>query len=72
METKHNFTPDPGLKLMDQVRQILRYHHYAITTERTYCLWILRFIHHFGVRRHPRDLADALPNFLLPFDPGLA
>lgn len=56
MENKHNFTPDPGLKLMDQVRQVLRYHHYAITTERTYCKWILRFIHHFGVRCHPRDM----------------
>jgi len=56
MENKHNFTPDPGLKLMDQVRQVLRYHHYAITTERTYCKWILRFIHHFGACRHPRDM----------------
>lgn len=36
METKHKFTPDPHLKLMDQVRQVLRYHHYAITKERTY------------------------------------
>ena len=56
MENKHNFTPDPGLKLMDQVRQVLRYHHFAIATERTYCKWILRFIHHFGARRHPREM----------------
>lgn len=41
---------------MDQVRQVLRYHHYAITTQRTYCIWILRFIHYFGARRHPRDM----------------
>lgn len=56
MENKHNFTPDPRLKLMDQVRQVLRYHHYAIATERTYCKWILWFIHHFGAHRHPRDM----------------
>ena len=65
METKHNFTPDPGLKLMDQVRQVLRYHHYAITTERTYCKWILRFIYHFDARRHPRDMgAVEIESFL--------
>jgi hypothetical protein len=28
--------PKPHLKRMDQVRQVLRYHHYALTTERTY------------------------------------
>ncbi|MBC2711604.1 MAG: phage integrase N-terminal SAM-like domain-containing protein [Desulfosarcina sp.] len=59
MESKPKFTPDPNLKLMDQVRQVLRYHHYAITTERTYCKWILRFIHHFGSRRHPSDMGNA-------------
>jgi len=65
MKNKHNFTPDPRLKLMDQVRQVLRYHHYAITTERTYCKWILRFIHHYGARRHPRDMgAVEIENFL--------
>lgn len=36
--------------------QVLRCHHYAMTTERTYCIWILRFIHHFDARRHPRDM----------------
>ena len=29
MENKPKFKPDPKLKLMDQVRQVLRYHHYA-------------------------------------------
>lgn len=56
MESKHKFTPDPSLRLMDQVRQVLRYHRYAIATERTRCKWILRFIQHFGDRRHPRDM----------------
>ena len=37
------FTPDPNLKLMDQVVQVLRYHHYAYRTEKIYCEWIVRF-----------------------------
>jgi hypothetical protein len=35
------FRPDAGLTLMDQVRQKLRYHHYAYRTEQTYCDWIV-------------------------------
>jgi integron integrase len=56
MENKPKFHPDPKLKLMDQVREVLRYHHYAYRTEQTYCQWILRFIHFFGGKTHPRDL----------------
>ncbi len=42
------FHPNPKLRLMDQVREVLRYHHYAYRTEQTYCQWILRYIHYFG------------------------
>lgn len=56
MEPKPKFSPNPRLKLMDQVRQVLRYHHYAMTTERTYCAWILRFIRYFHAKRHPREM----------------
>ena len=56
METKPKFHPNPKLKLMDQVREVLRYHHYAYRTEQTYCQWILRYIHHFGGKTHPRYL----------------
>ncbi len=28
-------------RLMDQVREVLRYHHYAIRTEEAYVKWIL-------------------------------
>lgn len=35
MENKQKFKPDPNLRLMDQVRQVLRYHHYAYRTEKT-------------------------------------
>lgn len=41
---------------MDQVREVLRYHHYAYRTEQTYCQWILRYIHHFGGKTHPNLL----------------
>jgi integron integrase len=50
------FRPNPGLKLMDQVREVLRYHHYAYRTEQTYGQWILRYIHHFGGKTHPNRL----------------
>lgn len=56
MKNKPKFTPDPKLKLMDQVRQVLRYHHYALTTEQTYTQWIVRFIRYFNANQHPRDM----------------
>ena len=56
MENKRKFRPDPHLKLMDQVRQVLRYHHYAYRTENTYCDWIVRYIKYFGAKKHPRDM----------------
>ena len=37
--------PNPKLKLMDQVREVLRLKHYSIRTERCYCDWIRRYIH---------------------------
>lgn len=56
MESNKIFRPDPGLKLMDQVRQVLRYHHYAYRTEQTYCDWILSYIRFHGGTTHPRDM----------------
>lgn len=56
MENLPIFQPNPKLKLMDQVREVLRYHHYAYRTEQTYCQWILRFINFFGGKTHPREL----------------
>jgi len=56
MESKPKFRPNPKLKLMEQVREVLRYHHYAYRTEQTYSQWILRFIRFFGGKTHPRYL----------------
>ncbi len=41
MASRSNFRPDPNLPLMEQVRQVMRYHHYNYRTEQTYCNWIL-------------------------------
>ena len=37
-------------KLLDQVRQVLRLHHYSIHTERSYVDWIVRFIRFHSMR----------------------
>ncbi|MEA3332765.1 MAG: integron integrase [Pseudomonadota bacterium] len=51
---KEKFRPKPG-KLIDQVREVMRYHHYAIRTEQTYVKWILDYIR-FNGTRHPREM----------------
>jgi integron integrase len=45
--------PNPKLKLMDQVREVMRLLHYSFRTERCYCDWIRRFIrlHRMGSRQ---------------------
>lgn len=50
MKNNTKFCPNPVAKLMDQVKEILRYYHDAFSTETTYCQWILRYIHYFGFR----------------------
>ncbi|NTV38050.1 MAG: integron integrase [Anaerolineales bacterium] len=37
-------------KLLDQVRQVLRLHHYSIHTERSYVDWIVRFVRFHSMR----------------------
>jgi len=36
--------PNPQLKLLDQVREVMRLKHYSIRTERTYCDWVRRYV----------------------------
>ena len=51
-------------KLLDQVRNRLRYKHYALKTERTYIAWIRRYIY-FHNKTHPKDLdGSAVARFL--------
>jgi len=51
---KEIFRPKPG-KVLDQVREVMRYHHYSIRTEDAYVKWILGYIR-FNGTRHPRDM----------------
>ena len=56
MEIKTKFKPNPDYRLMDQVREVLRYYHYAYRTEQTYCAWILQYIRFYDNKTHPRDM----------------
>lgn len=42
-------------RLIDSIRQVLRVHHYSISTERSYIQWIKRFIY-FNNKRHPKEM----------------
>ena len=59
MEGKKKFRPNSDLKLMDQVREVLRYYHYAYRTEQTYCDWIKRYLKFHGMKRHPQEMGAA-------------
>ena len=56
MENKPKFKQNLKLRLMDQVRQVLRYHHYSYRTEQTYCDWIIRFVKFHSNQKHPKDM----------------
>lgn len=43
-------------KLLDQMRAVLRLHHYALRTERSYCDWVRRFVKFHGMKSRA-DLA---------------
>jgi len=49
---------------MDQVREVLRYYHYAYKTEQTYVQWILKYIR-FNDKRHPAEMGkEEIESFL--------
>lgn len=52
------------MKLLEQVRNILRTMHYSYKTEQAYADWIKRYIH-FHNKNHPKDLdSEAISAFL--------
>jgi hypothetical protein len=53
------FIPNPKLKLLDQVSEVMRFKHYSLRTERTYREWIKikRYILFHG-KRHPREMGQ--------------
>jgi len=54
-EPREGFIPNPKLKLLDQVSEVMRFKHYSLRTEQTYREWIKRFIF-FHAKRHPREM----------------
>ncbi len=52
--------PNPKLKLLDQMREVMRLKHYSIRTERTYCDWVRRYVK-FHEMRHREELLPAEP-----------
>ncbi len=53
--------PHPPLKatrLLDQMRERLRYMHYSLRTEQTYLFWVRWFIRFSGLR-HPKEMGQA-------------
>jgi len=51
--------PLQSTRLLDQVRERIRYMHYSLSTEQTYLYWVRFFIRwsgRDGKMRHPRDI----------------
>lgn len=51
-------------KLLDQLREALRSRHYSHQTEKTYVMWVKRFIYFHNVR-HPAEMAEPEINAFL-------
>jgi hypothetical protein len=54
---KAKLVPNPKARLREQVREVMRWHHYSLRTEETYWQWIKRFIF-FHDKRHPKDTGE--------------
>ncbi|WP_371264215.1 integron integrase [Nitrosomonas sp. Nm51] len=52
---QENTTMPPPKKLLDQVREKIRYKHYSLSTEKTYVTWIKHYIF-FNDKRHPVEM----------------
>ena len=50
--------PSAPLRLLDVLRQHLRYQHYSLRTEEAYVQWVRRFVR-WAHGRHPRDMGAA-------------
>lgn len=47
-------------RILDQLRERIRYMHYSLSTEQVYVYWVRFFIHclgHGGAMRRPRDMS---------------
>lgn len=62
--TQENTTSTPAKKLLDQVREKIRFKHYSISTEKTYISWIKHYIV-FNGKRHLVDMRTVQVETLL-------
>lgn len=53
-----SLTAAPAPRLLEVVRQRIRYRHFALSTERAYLHWVRAFVRWAGMR-HPRELGRA-------------
>jgi hypothetical protein len=65
------YVPKSG-RIMDQVREVMRYHHYSIRTERACVDWIVQFIKFNSTRVWVRAAAKGSNNTGAWSDPVLA
>jgi len=65
MEEKNRFKPDPELKLMDQVHQVLQHYDYSYNTEKIYSTWIIKFIQYFNSHTYSPDMENREINVFL-------
>ena len=59
--SKPNGPPLVATRLLDQVRERLRYMHYSLQTEKSYVYWIKLFVRwhgRLGTMRHPREMGQ--------------
>jgi integrase len=62
--------PLRATRLLDQVRERVRYLHYSLSTEHCYVQWVRRFVRFHGLR-HPRDMAGPeVEAFAAPREPA--
>ena len=52
---KEKVVPNRTARLREQVREVMRWHHYSGRTEEAYWQWIRRFIF-FHAKRHPKEM----------------
>jgi len=57
-------TPNPKLKVLERMREVLALQHYSIRTKTSYCDWILRYIKFHGMRSR-EELLPAEPKMEL-------
>ncbi|MFN7780241.1 MAG: integron integrase [Betaproteobacteria bacterium] len=50
--------PLRSVRLLDQLREAIRYRHYSLRAEQSYVYWARAFIRHHGLR-HPREMGAA-------------